>query len=569
MIELKGRFSVSNDRIEQIVADEETHEYYDIAKRRAQHMATWYAAEFDEFPTAYGTIFASKGKVIEQSTIESERDYKSKLDRIRLMPLESKFLSAQQRIYDENGVDRQYPEGSEKFWKWKEDNFDDQGATITEFYRDKVLYVKETLGFGAVITDIMMDDEGNPIVEEESSEVVPYNYVVLPHELYNFEIRQGQLLFLVIRQWGGKDENGHDTYEWRVFTPDEIKIYHQDVSAPKLQKTIDNPFGEVPATILKGQVDPSSYFKIGKPRRYALKGLYKAATELFYDLQKGSELFAHPIPAYSESIAKSLAGVTKNQNGDEAEYDAQKIKEEVGMIVIYPDDMEMPSQLFYQADMGGLQHLRDVIFKDLMGLIFTLAKVRDKSIQKSNVSGDAKAFDSVEEQGLLSQTAQDMQDIEEETTRRMAKVRNEKPEDFTTNYSKHYDLSSADELWDDFTTGQQYGGVPYGVQKYQLTEYLRKRSAPQETIDDLVMELNSTGLPLKYDDVDKLVGVIDDALLQAKLNPQLMTNEARMGLIDTREQILAMRASNPEVVETQPDEEEEDETGIDSEEEQD
>lgn len=541
MVNLQGAFSVSSDKIDDIIKNERKHQYYDIADRRAQVMATWNAAEYDEFITQTGNMFSDKSYIIQQSSIESNEEYKEKLDRMRLFPLEAKFLSAQQRIYDENNVNRMYPSDSNEFWRWKEQNFDDQGASITEFYRDKVLYVKETLGWGAVVTDIMMDDEGERITDGNGN-VVPYNFIVRPHELWNFEIKQGQLTLLVIRQQANDYSTKKKAYDWFVYTPSRMRRYKEENGSKSEVKDVDNPFGEVPATLLRGSTDASSGFTVGKPRRYDLKGLYKAASELFYDLQKGSELFAHPIPAYPESIAKSLAGVT-----DDGDYDATDIKEAVGMVVMYPDDMEAPNNLFYQADMGGLQHLRDVIFKDLMSLIFLLAKVRDKSVQKSNVSGQAKAFDNVEEQGLLAQTAMDMQDIEHEVMARMAKVRDEDfHDDFNVNYSKHYDLSSANELWEDFIEGQQYGGVPYRVQRYQLLEYMRKRSAPQEVLDQVKDELDSIGLPIDPSNMQNMTGIVDDVLLKAKANPQMLSESAIEGLKEAKKDLQELEDNTEE-----------------------
>jgi len=526
---VQGAFSVSDETIDDIINNELKHQHYQIAERRARTMSTYHAAEFDEFITNVGSIFSDKSYIIQQSSIESNEEYKEKLDRMRLFPLESKFLSAQQRIYDENNVNRMYPEDTSRFWRWKESNFDDQGATITEFYRDKVLYVKETLGWGAVVTDIMMDENGNRILDDEGN-VVPYNFVVRPHELWNFEIKQGQLTYLVIRQKASDYSTKNKSYDWFVYTADQMRRYEETNGAKELIKTVPNPFGEVPATLLRGSTDASSGFSVGKPRRYDLKGLYKAASELFYSLQKGSELFGYPIPAYPESIAKSLAGVV-----DDDEYDADTIKQEVGKIVMYPDEMEPPNNLFFQASMEGLNHLRETVFQDLLSLIFLLAKVRDKSVQKSNVSGEAKAFDNVEEQGLLAQTAMDMQDVEQDVMRRMAMVRDEDwHNEFNINYSKHYDLSSAGEIFSDFIEGQQYGGVPYHVQRYQLLEYMRKRSAPQEVVDEVRNTLDTVGLPVKEENVDKLTNIIDTALLKAKLNPQLLSEEAMSGLEDIR-----------------------------------
>jgi hypothetical protein len=102
------------------------------------------------------------------------------------------------------------------------------------------------------------------------------------------------------------------------------------------------------------------------------------------------------------------------------------------------------------------------------------------------------------------------------------------------NYSKHYDLSSAAEIWDDFIEGQQYGGVPYDVQRYQLLEYMRKRSAPQEVVDEVKDGLDSVGLPVKEDNVGALAEILDTAMLKAKLNPQLLSDEAKQGLKEMR-----------------------------------
>jgi len=288
----------------------------------------------------------------------------------------------------------------------------------------------------------------------------------------------------------------------------------------------------VPATILRGATDANTSFVVGKPRRYSLKGLYLAASELFYDLQKGSELFAHPIPVYSEDIVKALSGL--EQDG---KYNSTDIKESVGLCIIYPNDVEVPNTLFHQASMQGLQHLRDVVFKDLMSLIFLLASVRDKSVVKSNVSGDAKRFDNVEEQGLLAQTAMDMEEVENDQLKLQAEVRGEDPDDFFVNYSKHYDLSSADEIWNDLTEGAQYGILNHGLYKYQVHEYLRKRSAPTDIKEQVMNEINELGMPTQASELSALRGIIDDVRLRVKAQPELLSSEGMEALMRNMEDI--------------------------------
>lgn len=527
MIDLRGKFSTDPEVVKRILDDEISHAYYDITVNRSKVMNSWYQSEYDEFLVPDRNIFSDKSYIIKQSSIESNDEYQEKLERMRLFPLESKFLSAQQRIYDENNVNRTYCDDYTSFWLHKELHYDDAGSGITEFYRDKVLFVKEVLGFGAVITDIMMDDNGQTILDSNGM-VIPYSYVIRPHELYNFDFKQGQLVLLVTKQRYWTADKKQMT-KWRVFTPDRIQVYKQEgtmgIGAKELVTDMPNPFGRVPATLLRGATDANTSFVVGKPRRYSLKGLYLAASELFYDLQKGSELFAHPIPVYSESIAKALSGIEADDK-----YNANDIKEAVGMCIVYPDDMEVPSTLFHQASMEGLQHLREVIFRDLMSLIFLLASVRDKSVVKSNVSGSAKRFDNVEEQGLLAQTAMDMEEIENDQLKMQAEIRGEDPDDFFVNYSKHYDLSSADEIWNDLVEGAQYGVTNHGLYKYQVHEYLRKRSAPSEIKEQIMEEIERLGMPQKSSELVALQNIVDRTRLAMKAQPELLSSDAMESL---------------------------------------
>lgn len=516
MIDTSRLYSVSKDVVEGIIMKETRHPYYSVVLDRAKIMNSWFQAEYDEYTAISSTVFSDKSYIISQSSIESDDEYKERLSRMKLFPLEQKFLSAQQRIYDENNVNRLYPEGK-KFWQWKESNFDDAGCSITEFYRDKVLFVKEVLGFGAIVTDLMMDVDGNPITDNEGK-VVPYNYVVRPHEIWNFQVQQGVLTLLVTRQMY-YDLDNVKKYKWMAYTPEYICVYEETNGKKNKTLEISNPFGEVPATILKGQTDANSSFVVGKPRRYSLKGMYLAASELFYDLKKGSELFGHPIPVLTDSIVRSLAGVA-----DDDKYDSKTIKEGVGMAIIIPDDQQIPNNMLYQADMQGLQHLRDVIFSDLMSMIFLLAQVRDKSVVKSNVSGSAKRFDNVEEQGLLAATAMDMEMIETQVIRRMAKVRDEAYEDYMITYSKHYDLSSADEIFSDITEGMQYHALSLPLLKKLTAEYMRKRSMPQEDIDEVMEYFEEYGMPKTSSDLRNLVDILPAEELQRQAQVGIESN---------------------------------------------
>ena len=534
MIDLRGKYSVDEEMVQRVLDQETPHAYYDITVNRSKVMNSWYQSEYDEFLVPDRNIFSDKSYIIKQSSIESNDEYQEKLERMRLFPLEAKFLSAQQRIYDENNVNRTYSDDTAPFWLYKEMHYDDSGAGITEFYRDKALFVKEVLGFGAVITDLMMDDNGNAITDRNGN-IVPYTYVIRPHELYNFDYKYGQLILLITKQRYWTVDKKQMT-KWCVYTPDRIRVYKQEgvmgVGTKELIKDIPNPFGRVPATILRGATDANTSFVVGKPRRYSLKGLYLAASELFYDLQKGSELFAHPIPVYSEDIVKALSGL--DQDG---KYNSTDIKESVGLCIIYPNDVEVPNTLFHQASMQGLQHLRDVVFKDLMSLIFLLASVRDKSVVKSNVSGDAKRFDNVEEQGLLAQTAMDMEEVENDQLKLQAEVRGEDPDEFFVNYSKHYDLSSADEIWNDLTEGAQYGILNHGLYKYQVHEYLRKRSAPTDIKEQVMNEINELGMPTQASELSALRGIIDDVRLRVKAQPELLSSEGMEALMRNMDDI--------------------------------
>lgn len=507
MIDAKEIPEPSLSDIIQLVEDGTTHSFYGTVVQRARMMRAWYNAR------AYDVSLDSmdKSEIIRKSPIESKADYNERLKNFDLLPLEHKFIQTQQRIYDENNVQRTYPKASKGFWESKEAHFDDCGDEIVSFFRDKVLFTKEVEGFGAVCIDLATKD-GKTLSHKGSA--IPYPYIVQAHEVKYYKTWYGHLQLLITSVKNG------DSEEWRAFTPKNIYVFDSQESEPRV---IPHKFKRTPAYLLKGAVDPKSGFKVGMPRRWNITGLYMAASELFYDLKKASMLFGHPIPAYSEGMLRQMSGV---YDDDQGKFIADKVKEEVGMVITYPDDTP-PSKLFYQADMQGLQHLRQVIFEDLINLIYQIAQVRDKSKVVHNASGRSKQFDSVEEQGLLAQTATDMESIEEWVFETMANVRGESFEDFSIIYSKHHDLSSADEIWTQYTEGQQYGGVPNTVRTYQVTEYLRKKSAPTDVQDTLADEIDKQGFPMSKAEMDALKDKIDGTILLLKARPELFREGAR------------------------------------------
>ena len=55
----------------------------------------------------------------------------------------------------------------------------------------------------------------------------------------------------------------------------------------------------------------------------------------------------------------------------------------------------------------------------------------------------------------------------------MAKVRDEDYNGYAVTYSKHYDLSSADEIFSDITEGMQYHAMSLPLMKKLTGEYMR------------------------------------------------------------------------------------------------
>lgn len=502
-LDLNKSIFIRQEVVDEIVNKEIRHPNYERSREKARIFNTWHETEFQDFTTEHDNLLADKSYIIKRGSVENEQEYSRKLERMRLFPLESKFLSGQKRIFDDQKIDRKFPDNTKDFWDWKCSNFDDKGSTITEFYRDKCMFIKETLGFGAVGVDIMLDSN-NKTINDSLGKPVPYTFVLRAHELYNFKVEQGVLLYVVTRQ-EYYDELGEVKIKWMSYTPSTIKKWIDDGETKQEVLSIDNPFKKVPIRFMFGESDNQSSFDIGRPRRWHLHGMYLALAELFYDLMQGTALFAHPIPVMPESVVRAMAGAVN----DEA-LDSKKVYEKVGMAITVPDDMPITGNLLYQADMKGLEHITNLLFSEMMSLIFNLAMVRDKTVVKSNVSSQSKSMDTVEEQGLLCATAIDMELLEKDIIELMCQVRGEDASKIQITYSKHYDLSTAQEIFKDIMEMAQYKALNIEVFKYLMREYLKKRSAPQETIDAVEESLKKYGLPKSPSDLSVLKDVISN-----------------------------------------------------------
>ena len=92
MIDTSKLYSVSLDVVEDIIMKESRHPYYSVVLDRAKIMNSWFQAEYDEYTAISSTVFSDKSYIIEQSTIESNEEYRERLKRMKLFPLEQKFL---------------------------------------------------------------------------------------------------------------------------------------------------------------------------------------------------------------------------------------------------------------------------------------------------------------------------------------------------------------------------------------------------------------------------------------------------------------------------------------------
>lgn len=467
----------SREEIEELIKDGKKHPNYNKVVKRAKIMTAWYGAN-----EGYLHDTVLKSEIVRKSSMESQADYDERLRMYPILPFEHKFIQAQQRIYDDNNVSREY---ASDFWTKKEKFFDDQGDDIDTFFKEKVLLTHELQGFGGIALDYAMI-EGEPVTID--GKPVPYPYVVQASELWWFQHWYGMLNLVITCQ--KKEEKK----EYRAFTPNFIYLFDEEGN---YVTRANHNFKETPFIILKGTPDPESGYKVGLPRRWNISQVYMDVCDLFFDLKQGSLLFAHPVPIMHVDAVKEIAGVLDDDN----KLIANLVKQELGSIITWTGE-EAPKELFLQADMTGLDHLTQVIFDKLIPFVLTLASVRDKKAVH-NVSGRSKQFDSVEEQGMLSHTASDMEEIEKNVFRIMYQARDEGGE-ATIVYNKHHDLRTADEIHTQFTELLQYGKtrdgqilIPRAVLEYLLTEFMKKSSASQEAQEELQKELEGFYTPLE------------------------------------------------------------------------
>lgn len=506
------------------------HPFYNETVERADIMSMFYNAK-----SGVNVDTATLSKVLRKSAVESNEDYSKRLRRTPMIPFEKMFVRSKERIFQGHGVTRDLPE-SDEFWDYIQRRFDDQGQSIDKFFREKAFHYKEVLGFAGIVVDLITHEvlvEGEDdqdyyqlqTYSDSTGNPVPYTYLVRPEEIYDFEMDQGHLKYVILRRIQDEDEIAD--FRYTVYTPTRVYIFDQvrDEDYKNTGETHEqmimneaHPFGEVPFVMLKGEEDMDSGFQIGRPERFSLIDLYRMAIEIAYDLQEVSLLYAHPVPVMSETQVKELIGAIDR----EGNYNPETISAELGAVVQIPDSQDFPNKLFFQADTAGLDHLKDYLF-EIIDVVHKFASIRDKTQVVSNVSGVAKALDTVEERGVLAASSRDMEDTERKTLSLMSNARTDV--DFDPEwiqYQKEFDLSTASEHMDILIEGSAQNALTFELYKYHALEGLRKGGASQTKVDEVEKKLEEVGKPIRTS-VQELLGVInkDDTAFTESLAKQV------------------------------------------------
>lgn len=506
------------------------HPFYNETVERADIMSMFYNAK-----SGVNVDTATLSKVLRKSAVESNEDYSKRLRRTPMIPFEKMFVRSKERIFQGHGVTRDLPE-SDEFWDYIQRRFDDQGQSIDKFFREKAFHYKEVLGFAGIVVDLITHEvlvEGEDgqdyyqlqTYSDSTGNPVPYTYLVRPEEIYDFEMDQGHLKYVILRRIQDEDEIAD--FRYTVYTPTRVHIFDQvrDEDYKNTGETHEqmimneaHPFGEVPFVMLKGEEDMDSGFQIGRPERFSLIDLYRMAIEIAYDLQEVSLLYAHPVPVMSETQVKELIGAIDR----EGNYNPETISAELGAVVQIPDSQDFPNKLFFQADTAGLDHLKDYLF-EIIDVVHKFASIRDKTQVVSNVSGVAKALDTVEERGVLAASSRDMEDTERKTLSLMSNARTDV--DFDPEwiqYQKEFDLSTASEHMDILIEGSAQNALTFELYKYHALEGLRKGGASQTKVDEVEKKLEEVGKPIRTS-VQELLGVInkDDTAFTESLAKQV------------------------------------------------
>lgn len=487
------------------------HPFHNDTRSRAEIMEMFYNAVDVSEPNP-----DVLKRVVKQSAIESDDDYTKRIERMPIIPFEKMFVRAKERIFQGHGVRRDFSGDNEAVWKELMKNFDDQSESIDNFFRKKVFHYKEVLGFAGIVVDLVTkleeDGEGDYVrttYQDEKGEPVPYTYLVRPSEIYDYDMVQGHYRYLIIRQ---EADNELDWY-YTIYTPRKVYKYGQKIDTIDGERSTteikefesEHPFGRVPFVALKGEQDMDSGFQVGRPQRYSLLPLYKMAIEIAYDLQEVSLLYGHPIPVMAEEQVKQLLGAV----GNDGKYNPEAISAQLGAVVQVPENQEFPDQLFFQPDTSGLQHLKDYLF-DLIETVHKFASIRDKTQVVSNVSGIAKALDTVEERGVLASASREMESYEHQTLSIMASARSDiNFESDWVQYQKEFDMSTASEHMKTLVEGSAQNALTFEMYKYHAIESLRKSGAPQAKIDDIESKLDEVGRPIRTS-VQEILSVVQE-----------------------------------------------------------
>lgn len=520
---------VGREEAVKLLAEGMKHPFWEDVVTRYENMQFFYDAD-KSTNARKDTVFS---RLFPKSIIESDEEYTSRKKRMRVLPIERAIIKSMGRIYaGHNKIDRRFAESND-FWSWKINNFDDGGRSADLFFSDVVFQLRQTGGFLGVAVDWMNDIDGNALLDDEGKRI-PYAYVIRPNEIYNFERKYGHY------RWIHTAQVKQRVIRHTLFATNAIYVYEQEIDReiprgvssvkPTLEQQIlavdevteqfDNPIGRVPVAITVGAPDNDSGFVVGRPERYHLLDMYIALNEVFYSLNEISLLYSRPVAILPENVVRDFEGVTR----DDGTLDTSIIRASLGQVAVVPDHQDVPSKLFWQADMSGMQALKAYFF-DLLNSVYRWASIRDKSTIVANNSGVSKAMDTVEERGLLASEAEAMEALERQVVDIMFAIRGEEFKTEDLKYAKEFDLSTPDDLFKYLSEGGQYGVLNKEMFVYVTREFLRKIGAPQEDIDKIVNSAEQ-GLPpnVTLGELSNFMGETNDELRQVILN-QIVNNE--------------------------------------------
>ena len=514
---------VSREEAVKLIAEGLRHPYWKDVVERYENMQFFYDADKSTNDRKDETF----SRLFPKSIIESDEEYRARKRRMRILPIERAIIKSIGRIYaGHNTIDRRFADTSD-FWRWKINNFDDGGRSADLFYQDVVFPLRQTGGFLAVAVDWMNDVDGNALLDDEGKRI-PYAYVIRPNEIFNFERKYG------VYRWMMTGQVKHRTIRYTLFAVNAIYVYEQeiDLALPRSGQAaqrltleqmvlkvdealteVENPIGRVPVATTVGAPDNDSGFMVGRPERYHLLDMYIALNEIFYSLNEISLLYSRPVAILPENVVRDFEGVSR----DDGSLDLSIIRASLGQVAVVPEHQDVPSKLFWQADMSGMEALKAYFF-ELLEKVYRWASIRDKNNIVANNSGVSKAMDTVEERGLLAAEAEAMEALEREVTSIMFEMRGEEFNTEDLKYSKEFDLSTPTDLFKYLSEGGQYGVLNKEMFVYVTREFLRKIGAPQEDIERVVAEAEM-GLPpnVRLSELSSLLNNDNSAIVQVLL----------------------------------------------------